>query len=217
MTALLGQGVYSTTEVTDLTGVPAQRVRAWARRGGGPPLLERRRTRTGTTAAHTFLDLVEVLVAGQLRSEGVTMQSIRRVHRELAEMIGEPHPFAHAQLLTDGRAVFWRAVDAVGREQLVDVARRQHAIPHVLLPYLRQLDYDPSTLLAIRWNIAEGIVVDPQLARGQPVLGGTGIPARAVAAAWDANGRDSDFVGAMYQIPVRKVVEAVEFERRLAA
>ncbi len=218
MATLLGQGVYSMPEVADLTGIPVQRVRAWFRQGRRlPPLLGAADGPPAATATQSFLDLVEVLVAGQLRGTGVSMQSVRRVHRGLAEMMQEAHPFAHAQLLSDGRAVFWRAVDAVGREHLIDVDRRQHTIPDVVLPYLRQLDYDPSTHLAVRWKIAEGVVVDPQLAFGQPVLVGTGLPAHAVAAAWEVNGRDAELVGAMFQLRARQVAQAIEFERRLAA
>src|SRR3954454_15105226 len=106
---LLGRGVYSITEASQLTGLRPARLREWFRRR--PPPSGRRPVFTSDYApvagdiAISFFDLIDVYVAGQLREYGVSMQNVRRVYKRLAADLSVKHPFCHQKLLTAGKTV----------------------------------------------------------------------------------------------------------------
>jgi uncharacterized protein (DUF433 family) len=158
-----------------------------------------------------------VFVAGQLRGHGVTLQTIHRVYKRLQVDWGTAHPFCRRELLSDGKTVFMRYWDAKGEERLAEALSEQGVFPQVILPFLRHIDYDQVTDLAQRWHIAEGVVVDPGICFGKPVVQEVGIPTAILAAAYHANDEDLDAVAEWYNIPPRCVEAAVAFENGLAA
>ncbi len=214
---MLGTGLYSLAEIADLTGLHYSRIRAWVTRDSGQAGLvvpAYGNHEDGYTLS--FLDLVEILVAGQLREHGVSMQSVRKVHAAMQLLFDEQHPFALERLLTDGHRVFQHAVDQVGRDHVLDVLDRQHVIPEVLLPHLQKLDYDPQTHLASRWHIATGIVVDPKRSFGKPIVADVGVPVHVLAAAYEANDNNAARVASWYEITSRDVLDAVNFMKSAA-
>src|SRR5262245_43621196 len=112
MTSLLGSGVYSFREAATLTNLKTRRVQEWftGRKSepGRVPVFRPEYDPIGTTHAISFLDLIDVYVAGHLREHGVSFPTVRKVHTRLSEDFGTPHPFARKELLTDGQAVFVR-------------------------------------------------------------------------------------------------------------
>jgi uncharacterized protein (DUF433 family) len=212
---VLGRGVYSFAEAARLTGLAPQRVRSWFRRP----------TRLGRTAFSadfdgapfnlSFLDLVDVVVAGRLREEGVSLQSLRKVYDQIQDELAQKHAFAVVELFTDGRSIFRRAVTKIGEEHLEDLVTRQQAFPKVVLPFLRKLNYDPATRLANRWNIADAVVVDPSLNFGSPTVVAGGVRTEILAAAFRANDADAAKVAAWYELTTRDVEAAVAFEAQL--
>ena len=107
MTTRLGKGVYTIFEMAGLTRIPHGRVRSWVSFGSGSVGLVVPETHhDGEVPSFSFLDLIEILVAGQLRERKISMQSVRLVHAAMKEMFGSEHPFAHERLLTQGRRVF---------------------------------------------------------------------------------------------------------------
>jgi len=218
MPTLLSQGIYTTAEIADLTGIPSHRVRSWVNAGArSVGLLSPGLGRVGLQPLLSFLDLVEILVAGQLREQGVTMQSVRRVHSAMKDIFSERHPFAHERLLTDGKRVFQHAIDHAGQDRVLDVLHRQQIFPEVLLPYLQKLEYDPTTRLALRWNVADGVVVDPQRSFGKPIVDRSGIPTRVLSSAYVANDNNADLVASWYEVPLEDVMHAVNYDLEQAA
>jgi uncharacterized protein (DUF433 family) len=213
----LGRGVYAIAEAARLTDVKPATVRAWfrgRRRDGGPvgrgPLLD---GDYGSPNVISFLDLIEVLVAGHLREAGVSLGTVRRAHGAIARHLRTGHPFGRRELCTDGGRIFLRtAADAdAGGAELLEVIGRQHFFERVMRPYLTRVDYDPATGLARSWAVADGVVIDPAVSLGKPVVVGTGIPASVLAAAYRANGDDADAVGAWYGVSPDDVRRAARF------
>src|SRR5438270_727125 len=95
MSGMLGKGVYSLAEVAQLTGLKRARVGEWFR--GRPseasprPLFRSDYQPVEDDVAVSFLDLIDVFVAGQLREHGVPLQAVRRVYSRLTEDL-ETHP-----------------------------------------------------------------------------------------------------------------------------
>ena len=222
MESKLGHGVYSFSEAAQLTELRIARVREWFR---GHKRGDARKgvvfcgdyTPVGGDFAISFFDLVDVFVAGQLREHGVSMQTVRKVFARLGADLGTKHPFCRQELESDGREVFLRGIDDCGKDELVEVLTRQRVFPEIILPFLKKIDYDRVRLLALRWRIADQIVIDPSICFGKPVVIGTRIPTGVLAAAFNANHRDFDLVADWYGITPEQVRSAVQFENKLAA
>lgn len=217
----LGRGVYALFEVARLTGISPGRVREWFggradRRSKGPVFKGDYAPVHGQVAV-SFLDLVDVLVAGQLRELGVSLQTVRRVYAILESTLQTRHPFSHRGLYSDGKSVFHLSANQVGDQFLVDLLARQQVFVDVLLPYLRQIDYSPETDLAERWRIATGVVIDPQRCYGKPIVADCGVTTRVIASAVEANENDVDKVATLFNIDPHLVQNAMDFEARIAA
>lgn len=214
---ILGNGIYSFSEVARLTGLRVQRVRSWflGVSHQARPLMEGDYQTVSSSHALSFLDLIDTLVVGQLRELGVPMYYLRRLRHELIDEFGTCHPFSKKNLLTDGRRAFIHLLDELGEEQLREALSHQHAFPEVLLPYLKQMEYDPRSLFAKCWHIADGIVVDPKRQYGKPIVIRGGIPTAILATAYEANSQDLEVVADWYGVSPVEVDRAVGFENRL--
>jgi uncharacterized protein (DUF433 family) len=217
----LGHGVYSISEASRLTGLRAARIREWFRgrptRPGRKPVFFGDYEPVDNDFAISFYDLIDVFVAGQLREHGVPLQTVRRAYRWMTDELGTRHPFCRRELLTDGKAIFLRGLDAEGQQELTEVLTRQKVFPEILLPFLKTIEYDASTILARRWRIAPEVVIDPAISFGKPVIEEAGVVASLLSAAYHANGRDAELVADWYNVRPGAVLAAVRFASRLAA
>ncbi len=217
MHSILGKGVYSVREAAVLSGLRPRRVREWF-----TPSVQKRKPMFASdyesvegAYALSFLDLIDAHVAGKLRDCGIPLQTLRRVYAQLQDDFGERHAFARHELLTDGRQVFVRAVDEEGREHVIHVLDRQHAFPNIILPFLKQLEYDHQ--LARRWNIGDDVTVDPAICLGKPVVVSAGIATHVLASAFWANDNNAAAVADWHNVSREQVLAAVKFEQRIAA
>jgi len=220
MSELLGNGAYSLSEAAKLTRLRIQRVREWFRgRADGTrrPVFASDYRDTCEENLISFLDLVEVFIAGQLRSRGVALQTIRKVYGTLQAELDARHPFCRRELFTFGKRIFTHGLDPAGRLEVTDVLTKQKAFPKVIQPFLRSLDYDSATAMARRWRIAPKVVVNPEICFGQPIVEAAGIPTGVLFRAFRANSEKTESVADWYGISREDVIAAVEFERGHAA
>lgn len=211
----LGHGVYSFAEVAKLLKLPRARVREWC--VGQRPVLSAGYAPIDGIHAISFLDVVEVHVAAQLRACGVSLQRVRKVHQRLQKDLGTSTPFARRELLTDGKDVFLRCATNDGDDAIYEAITKQHVIPKLILPFLRQLRYASVNSLADRWNVADGVVIDPRYNFGQPMLESCSVPTSVIAAEFSANGNDPERIGGWFGITATDVMHAIRFEKSLAA
>lgn len=179
----LGRGCYPLPEAARLARLPYATVYRWFR--GPRPLLASEYPSVDGDFAISFLDLIEVVVVGQLRRADppVSMREIREF-REAMIKGGRNHPFARPYLRGCWPAPIWS-----------------------------QLRHDPSTGLADLWRIAPGVVVDPQRRFGNPFVEAAGISTHVLADSYVAEGADFDHVARVWGIEPGHVRAAVEFER----
>lgn len=213
---MLGQGVYKLAEVSRLTEVHPCRVRTWFKHrsdaAGRGPVFESDYQSVGGDYAVSFLDLIDVLVAGQFRDKyRVPMQIVRRAYSLLQEELDTKHPFCHSNLYTDGIHIFRCAASKLGEEKLSDVVSHQQFFLHIK-EKLDHIDYSEITKLAYRWRIAKGVVVDPSISMGKPTIENTGVTTYIVANQYYANAENPALVGDLYGVNERDVVNAVRFE-----
>jgi uncharacterized protein (DUF433 family) len=221
MQSILGHGVYGLAEAARLTRLPVSKVREWftgrSTDHGLLPVFSSDYESVGVDRAISFLDLIELFIAGRLREQGVSLQSLRKVRAQLQRDLATPHPFCRREVLSDGKKVFVLGLDRDGQEEMIEVLTRQRVFAEILLPFLKRIDYDAITQLASKWSIADRIVIDPALCLGKPIVEEVGIRTRILASAFEANGNDSEHVADWYGVLAVHVLAAVEFESSLAA
>lgn len=215
----LGRGLYTFTEAAALTHLTPSRVREWfsGHSSAHKPIFASDYKPINGNYAISFYDLIDVYVAGRLRNHGVSLQTLRKVYSKMTRDLGADHPYCRKELLTDGKIVFMRNVDEEGKEQLKEVLTDQGVFVEVVLPFLKQIDYDEAKLLAKRWRIATSIIVDPEICFGAPIVEGTGVPSAILAAAYQANRQNAHMVANWYKVSPKHVIAAAEFENQLAA
>lgn len=167
-----------------------------------------------------FLDLIEVRVIDAIRQQGVGWPTIRRVRQHASDILRTPHPFANRRLRTDGRTIFADVADETGEATLVDLARRQYAIKEVLGPVLKDVEFDLENEAARWWPSGKraGILIDPALSFGQPIMASSRVPTVTLTNALKVE-KSIEAVAAIYQVSVASVRAAVGFEAggRMAA
>jgi uncharacterized protein (DUF433 family) len=216
MVAILGNGVYTFSEAAKLTRLRIPRVREWfhGRTGGSrKPVFRSDYRDLSEDNLISFLDLIEVFIAGQLRSRGVALRTIRRVYLTLQDELGAGHPFCRRELYRFGKRVFTHGLNGSARVEVTDVLTRQKVFPKVIQPFLRSLDYDSATAMARRWRIAPKVVVNPEICFGQPIVEAAGIPTGVLFRSYRANSERAEAVADWFGVSREDVIAAVEFER----
>jgi len=213
---MLGQGIYTLAEVSSLTEIHPSRVRAWFRTrpdgAGRGPVFQADYAPVKGEYAYSFLDLIDVLVAGQFRDRhNVSMTVVHKAHTVLQKELSTKHPFCHADLYTDGKRIFSLAAKEVGEPILVEVVSRLQFFLHVR-EKLDHIDYSEVTKLACRWNIAEGVIIDPAVSMGKPTICETGLTTHVMANQYYANRENADIVADLYGVCANDVINAVKFE-----
>jgi uncharacterized protein (DUF433 family) len=215
--SILGHGVYTLPEAAQLTRLKPRRVREWFGGQAIGQVFHSDYPTVGGDHAISFHDLLELFVAGQLRDHGVSLQTLRKVHKRLQDDLRTKHPFCRREILTGDGQVFTLGLDEPGKEEMIEVLTRQHVFPDILLPFLHRIDYDEATEMAKRWCIADLVVIDPGICLGKPIVEGIGIATAVLAASYEANGQDAELVADWFRVHPKHVLAAVDFERSLAA
>lgn len=209
--AVLGNGVYGIPEVARYTKMPYNRVRAWfvprsdARK---EPIFHSDYERH----AVSFLNMIDVLVAGKLRELGVTTQAIRKVYSALEKELEIRHPFCFEELYTDHRDIFIKAVDELGNEILFDAMSSQQFFGVIMKDYLAKIRYHPETHMANRWAIADGVTITPSVCFGKPVVVETGTATRVLFDWYKGNNEDAALVAKLFGLETSDILNAVSFE-----
>ncbi|HEV3165484.1 MAG TPA: DUF433 domain-containing protein [Isosphaeraceae bacterium] len=219
---VLGQGVYSIVEAAKLTGLRQARVREWFRGRVSDPIprpVFRSDFEAVTGNSISFLDLVEVFIAGQLRGHGVSLQYIRRAHARLQEDWKTRHPFSRRDIRTHGQELFVCALDLNDAERAIvyEVITKNQVFENIILPTLQKIDYDQATDLASKWHLTPMVSLNPRVCFGKPVVDAIGITTHVLAASYFANGQNAKAVASWYEIEEQHVMAAVEYEARNAA
>jgi len=208
---MIGEGVYTLTEVSRIARIPLATVRAWFWPSRGEPLFSSDYPAIDGDYAVSFLNLIELHVARFFREAGVKHPILRRARCVLQEELKVSHPFAHADLCTDGNRII-RIIGDAGGQELVDVISKQQFFSQM---GLRKITYHPHSQMAQSWGISTGVVINPRIGFGKPVIEGTGVSTLVVAKQYIANGKDASLVARLFRLKESGVINAFEFERDL--
>jgi uncharacterized protein (DUF433 family) len=218
---VIGKGVYSVAEASRLTRLRTQRVREWFRGRESTsrifkPVFESDYPVIEEEYAISFLDLIELNVGGKLRDANVPLQYLRKVYNYLRQEYGD-HPFCRRAIYIGDKKIFTSGLNEEESSSVIEAITNQSYFEKIILPFLRRIDYDLDTEQAIRWHIANMVVIDPKIRFGKPVVEEVGIATSVLRDSYFANDEDASFVAKWFGIRERHVMAAVDFENNLAA
>lgn len=208
----IGGGVYGLPEAAHYTQVHVNTVRSWFRSDG---LFRSAYDSVDGRHAIGFLDMIDVWVVGQLRHCRVPMPTIRLAHAIMKRDLKTEHPFCHNAIYTDGQSIIRDTAAELGSADLLEVVGGQRLFPRYMMPRLKQIDYGASEL-AERWRIHKGVVIDPRISLGKPVVEHSGTTTFVVARQYWANHGDVDLVAYLFGLTPDAVRDAVAFEGAFA-
>jgi hypothetical protein len=231
---MIGTGIYTPAEAAALLKAPPAEVRRWAfgysrvrqgERKAYEPLIRTALPTLEGQQALTFVELVEMMFIKGFRKAGVSWNTIREAASMAARLFDTTHPFALRQFFTDPIGVYALLNEADAEESVVQLAGSgQHVFTDILRPFLGQLEFDPMEVPTRWWPMGKegGVVVDPAVSFGRPIVAEAGIPTRVLAEALEAEEeydrpRALERVSWLYKVPHRYVHSAVRFERWLKA
>jgi uncharacterized protein (DUF433 family) len=222
---LIGAGIYTIPEASRLSGVPISSIRRWTRgydyvsngrRRSLPSVVKLEIHPIEGVPALSFRDLQEVRFLHAFRQHGVSWHTLRLASDRAKATIGDDHPFSTGRFRSFGNAILAEIAVRSKDAALLDVVRNQLAFRRIVAPYLKGLEFAKGE--PVRWFPIDSrlVVLDPLRRFGQPITTREGVPTAVLAKAYRAE-RSYKKVAAWYEIPVRSIRAAVEYENRLAA
>ncbi len=222
-----GTGLYPISDAARLLHMKPGKLRNWVR--------EYEYTSRGQTYAHhslvkrqfeadeqllTFLELMELQFVKLFRSEGVSMQTIRKAAEIAAEKFDTDYPFAVQRFDTDGRSIFATLKAAQKNTTVIEELKHgQLVFKEIVRPFFRKLEYDGQNIARRYWPMEQKgrIVLDPERHFGKPIDAETGVPTIAIYQAISAgDGQNAQAVAKWFDIPIKAVNAAIRFEQSLA-
>ena len=215
--------MYTFGEAAQLTRVSASTVKNWlvgytVKGREVPPLFP-----SGNGAMVSFLQMIEIMVAGRFRKSAlgrsVTFRTVRDAHVNARESWGTEYPFAHMKLEALGGHIvhFLREGVPVASHEALDVPG-QWTLPGLLRREMTdQLEYDHD--LAARWfpiGKTVPIVVDPRISTGLPVIEGRGVTVQAIRNRFNS-GLRIDFIAKDFDMERDLVETALRYWDKVAA
>lgn len=215
----LGKGIYSIPDAAAILDMPVSKVRRWVKKYWELEFLK------GVDEAYTwgesrekafhFLTLIEIIAVDSFREIGVSFPKIKLAHELLTNLLDTPYPFAHAELMSDGKRIFYDVDTA-----LLEMDQKQQlSFTNLVAPYCKKIDFLEKTQLAERfWPLGKDheIVVDPHHSFGQPVIKGTNTTVETIYSMLNA-GESPEFVASIYDLNLNAVEDVMSFMKRNAA
>jgi uncharacterized protein (DUF433 family) len=166
----------------------------------------------------SFRDLIELRFVKAFRDWGLSLQTIRECFARAVDAVQDERPFSTRKFRTDGKTIFLEITSDLHEGELLDLKRRQRAFHRIVVPSLRDLEFDAGVVA--RWfplgAARKSVVVDPSRAFGRPIASEAGTPTEILAAAVVVEG-SAERVAKLYELPLGAVRDAVTFQRQLVA
>jgi uncharacterized protein (DUF433 family) len=220
---LVNVGIYTVSEASRLTRIPAGKIRRWIkgyyfRRGQSvrhseavwqadiKPLDEK--------LALSFRDLLELRFVDAFIKAGVSWATMRRAYANAQEQLGTTHPFCSQRISTDGKNILLRQAKEDSDVALLNLVTNQREFSRIVHDFLRELEFSGAEI--VWWPLGKNrqIVIDPRRNFGQPTVAKSGVPAITLARSAKANSVET--VARWYEVQRAEVRDAVEYEESLA-
>jgi uncharacterized protein (DUF433 family) len=188
----------------DGSAADAERVPQWLRATLNP--VDRRPRHPD----YSFADLISLFVVRELLRKGVAAHTIRDAEIWLRRKWKTERPFISGEIQTDGRGIFVDDNLVAGQIESAD-RHGQQVLRELVRERLTRVHYHEGS--AAYWTPVNGVLIDPRVQFGAPVLTGTRLTTGLVSAAARELGRER--AAQRFRIAADDVTRAVRFEKRL--
>jgi uncharacterized protein (DUF433 family)/DNA-binding transcriptional MerR regulator len=196
-------GFFTAAEAARIAKVPRTTVDYWARTGLVEPSQRRERPRL-----YAFADLRDLVTVRRLRDAGALLPKIREA-LAVIRTVDSSERLAGAELLVVGGNVIYRN-RAQGVEP-VDVNMGNQRVLAVTMDSIFQELGAPDPLRR-ELRPRPGVVIDPEVRGGTPVLQGTRIPTQLVAELVDDDMTPADVIALYPALTSERIDAAVAYE-----
>lgn len=220
---------YGLAETARYLRIPVSTLKSWVvgrsypTRGGTKQFRPLIKTPAPTKGPQllSFMNLVEIHVLDAIRREHkISLPKVRTALDFLSAKFPSKHPLADQEFATNGVDLF---VEKYGK--LINITESgQLAMRELLAEYLRRIERDshgvPVKLYPFtrtrQGDEPKVVVIDPEIAFGQPVLASTGIPTAVIADRLKA-GESVEALAADYRRSPEEIIDAIRCELPSAA
>jgi len=209
----LGTGIYSLAEASRIVRQSVGRasprqVHYWVREGLSESVVV-----DGVTIL-SFQDLVSLEMVSRFRHSGVSLHAIKAADRELrARHPGLRRPFANSVFYTEGKSV-WTLVGPAEDPDVIELFKKtdQYVWRRTIETFATEITFTDGT--ASSWRPTQWVEINPHVQFGEPVVAGTRVPVRTVAANLQAGSPEE--VADWYALTVEQVLGAEEYFAKAA-
>lgn len=216
--------LYSIREAARVVRVHPATLRTWAlgrsyKTSSGhkrwSPLIQAADPKAGMLS---FANLVEVHVLSALRDKRVRVERIRSASHFIQDKMGTAHPLADVDTHTDCVDIY---VQYLGK--LTNVSSTQMDLRPLVERYVERIERDEKGLASRLFPITRddgsnlrGVLIDPSVRFGRPVLASTNLETQVVADRFFA-GDSTAVLAEDFGIEKAQIEEAIRFESQLRA
>jgi uncharacterized protein (DUF433 family) len=211
----LGHGIYTAPDIARLLGLPTQKVARylktyWDEKLGQGTFGDNYswQSANGKVKSVNFYVLIELYTFFQLQEMGIKPKVILAARQAIANETRFNYPFATADVLTDGRKIWYKLEDTIIN---ADHSRQTNFI-HIIQEFAKKIDFDSSHNAQKFFPQGKGsqVVVNPHHQFGQPVIDGTNINAETIYR-MHRSGESIEFISHLYDLNPKSVTDAINF------
>lgn len=207
---------YSVEDIATILDLPEAQVKQWLREYKKGKLATGEQEPEGEPdLAADFHTLIEFYTFYQLRAQGVWPSRINSAREILADMLHTNYPFATANILTDGKNVFYNAQlgELIKADQTL-----QLSIQQVVEPFCKRIEFGDDSLAVKLYpkGRESAIQIDPARQSGRPVVGETEILSQAVFDFF-VHGNSVAVVAERFGITEKEVEDVIIFYEKKSA
>jgi uncharacterized protein (DUF433 family) len=216
----LGYGIYTSTDIAQLLGIPRSTVARYLKNywddGLGKDLFNDSYTwqiNNKKVKAVNFYVLIELFICFQLQAQGVKPQRILESRKNIAKETNNPYPFATSKVLSDGKKIWYEFKDAIVNAD----GTRQANFEKIIKEYIQKIDFDEDEQ-AVKFypnGRESSVVVNPRNQFGQPIIEGTNINAEMIFSMYKS-GEPIEFITNLYDLNIKAVEDAIRFYQNAA-
>ena len=207
VTPKVGEGVFLTTDVSQILGLNYSRVRRWMREYWPNYTF-------GDTdnQAINFKTLIEFYTFFHLRKKGLSVGAIHSYHEIIGKDLNTSYPFAR-NISTDGKSIWY---ELLGNLIKAD-SKKQFDLKPIIEPFLHKIDFGNSDIAQRFFPVSDSkvIVVDPERQFGQPIINGTSIKAETLYNLYKG-GEKKEYIAELYGIKPAEVQQAIQYFKNVA-
>jgi uncharacterized protein (DUF433 family)/predicted transcriptional regulator len=216
----LGYGIYTSTDIAQLLGIPRSKVARylknyWDDRLGRELFNDSYtwQSENRNVKAVNFYVLIELFICFELQKTGVKPHKILEARKNIALETKTTYPFATSNVLSDGRKIWYQFKDSI-----IDAdGSRQTNFEKIIKAYVKNIDFNKQEQAVKFYPNGRNstIVINPHNQFGQPIIEGTNVNAEMIYSMYKS-GEPIEFITHLYDLPIKSVNDAIQFYQKAA-